>query len=125
MKWVKASLILILVAGSVGSGVASADRGRFHHGHRSHFGVFIGAPWPWYHPPPWNYPPAYYYDDYYPRTVIVPSSPSQYIERSEEDSGSAPASGYWYYCRNPDGYYPYVKECPGGWQKVPPQPPPR
>ncbi|MDD4915607.1 MAG: hypothetical protein PHW13_11305, partial [Methylococcales bacterium] len=30
--------------------------------------------------------------------------------------------GYWYYCRNPEGYYPYVKECPQGWQQVSPTP---
>jgi hypothetical protein len=27
---------------------------------------------------------------------------------------------YWYYCQNPQGYYPYVKQCPSGWTKVPP-----
>jgi hypothetical protein len=32
-------------------------------------------------------------------------------------------SSYWHFCRNPEGYYPYVKECPGGWMKVaPPKP---
>lgn len=30
---------------------------------------------------------------------------------------------YWYYCANPEGYYPYVKQCPGGWQRVIPTPP--
>ncbi|MCK9608465.1 MAG: hypothetical protein M0R33_18655 [Methylomonas sp.] len=26
-------------------------------------------------------------------------------------------ANYWHYCPNPEGYYPYVKECPGGcWQ---------
>ncbi len=27
---------------------------------------------------------------------------------------------YWYYCQNPQGYYPYVKSCPGGWIPVVP-----
>jgi hypothetical protein len=31
---------------------------------------------------------------------------------------------YWYYCQNPQGYYPYVKQCPNGWMKVVPSPPP-
>ena len=35
---------------------------------------------------------------------------------------------YWYFCQNPQGYYPYVKSCPGGWMtvipKVTPPPPP-
>lgn len=28
----------------------------------------------------------------------------------------------WYYCRNPEGYYPYVKHCNGEWQQVPATP---
>jgi hypothetical protein len=32
---------------------------------------------------------------------------------------------YWYFCQESQGYYPYIKKCPGGWLKViPPQPPP-
>jgi len=27
---------------------------------------------------------------------------------------------YWYYCQNPQGYYPYIKSCPGGWIPVVP-----
>ena len=34
-------------------------------------------------------------------------------------------SGAWYYCNNPDGYYPYVKHCNSAWQAVPPTPPPQ
>jgi len=30
-------------------------------------------------------------------------------------------SSYWYYCENPKGYYPYVKDCPYGWMKVVPE----
>ena len=40
---------------------------------------------------------------------------------SQQDQGQ---SDYWYYCQNPQGYYPYVNSCPGGWMKVVPQPPP-
>jgi hypothetical protein len=35
-----------------------------------------------------------------------------------------PQQNYWYYCQEPQGYYPYVKQCPGGWMKVLPQPAP-
>jgi len=31
---------------------------------------------------------------------------------------------YWYYCRSPQGYYPFVGECPDGWIQVLPQPGP-
>jgi hypothetical protein len=30
--------------------------------------------------------------------------------------------GTWYHCRSPDGYYPYVKTCKGGWEEEPAQP---
>lgn len=65
----------------------------------------------------WSYYPPYY--AYPPAVVTVPAEPPVYIEQG----GTPPAANYWHYCRNPDGYYPYVKECPGGWQLVPPQPP--
>jgi len=44
--------------------------------------------------------------------------------------GAAPVSGqnqnpnqFWYHCTRPEGYYPYVKTCPGGWEQVPAHPP--
>ena len=79
-------------------------------GHVS-IGVGIGAPWPLYYPPP------YYY---YPPVVAVPAAPPVYIERSAgEDLGTAD----WYYCDARKAYYPYVKDCPAGWRRVPSQPP--
>jgi hypothetical protein len=110
------------VGGSHGGGFRG---GGFHGGgFRGHLrgGVFIGAPlfWPWYYPDPYYYPGPYYYGDYAP---VVESSPAVYIEQ-----GAAPAapeqSTYWYYCARSKGYYPYVQQCPGGWQRVAPQPPP-
>ena len=67
---------------------------------------------------PYYYPPAYYP----PQTVIVPTTPPVYIQQQEQQP-SQPQTNYWYYCQNPDGYYPYVKRCPGGWLQVAPQPP--
>lgn len=87
----------------------------FVHGHvfvRSR--VFIGAPffvgdpfwwgaWPYYSPPP----------------VVVQPSPTTYVQQAP----AAPT--YWYYCQSPQGYYPYVTQCPGGWLTVvPPVQPP-
>lgn len=83
---------------------------------RVHFGVQIGAPWYpyWYHPWP------YYY---YPAPVVVDrSEPPVYVERDEPAEAAAP-QGWWFYCEQTKTYYPYVKTCPGGWQKVPPTPP--
>lgn len=112
------STLVIILLGAIVSGSALA-----HNGHSNvHFGVFIGGPVfvPWYYPAPYYYYP---YPYYYPPVVTVPSSPPTYIEQG---GGQAPAQSqaYWYYCADAKAYYPYVKECPGGWQRVAPQPPP-
>jgi hypothetical protein len=79
----------------------------------------LGPWWPWY---PWYpyYYPYYSYYPYYPYyapapTVAVEQQPQQYTDSGEQQSD------YWYYCQNPQGYYPYVQSCPGGWMKVVPQ----
>ena len=83
------------------------------HGHFSG-GVWIGAPvWgPWWG----SYP--YYYS--VPPVVIERPGVDYYI-LSPPEQREEPA--YWYYCRKPEGYYPYVKQCPDGWMKVVPTPP--
>jgi hypothetical protein len=35
-----------------------------------------------------------------------------------------PQAQYWAYCRSPQGYYPYISECPAGWLPVTPTSPP-
>ncbi len=90
--------------------------GRRHFwGPRVFFGVGVAAPF-WWYPYGYAYPYPYAYPAYSP-PVAVESSPQTYIEQDTQ------AQQYWYYCQNPQGYYPYVKECPGGWQQVAPQPP--
>ncbi len=70
----------------------------------------------------YGYSDPYYFPPYYayPRAVIVPSTPPVYIQQQIQPI--QPRTNYWYYCQNPDGYYPYVKNCPGGWLQVAPQP---
>jgi len=122
-KAVKAVSILsvMLVAAA-----ASASAFAWHRGGGGHvrFGLYVGAPLF----APWYYPPSYgYYPPYYPPAVIsVPSSPPAYIEQGAgSQSAPAPAAqSYWYYCADSKTYYPYVKECPAGWMRVVPQPPP-
>jgi hypothetical protein len=72
---------------------------RFHHGHahRGHHkhphhgpGFVGGFIWPAYYP--YYYPAPYY----------------------------AAPPGVWYYCPAYGAYYPYVTECPSGWQTVAP-----
>ncbi|WP_244817798.1 hypothetical protein [Caballeronia sp. Lep1P3] len=81
-------------------------------------GIWFGAPL--YYP----VAPAPYY--YYPPppVVAVPAAPTTYVEQGQAEAGPAQSSGSWYYCDQARAYYPYVKECPGGWREVPAQPPP-
>ena len=103
-------LTLLLALMLAGTGAAWA------HGVRGHVGVYLGPVWG----PGWWYPPPYYYP---PQVVVVPpSQPPVYIERQDEAMPQSEAQQYWYFCKSAKGYYPYVKECPEGWQKVLPQP---
>jgi hypothetical protein len=124
--------LLALLASSVAWANGSAHgRGFSHHGHHHHghhhsrarVDIIVGAPlavpWPGYY----ARPPYYAYS--YPPAIAMQSSPPVYIERGDEqDQIQQPPPAYWYYCNNPQGYYPYVRVCPKGWQQVPAQPPP-
>ena len=80
------------------------------------FGFNVGIPSygpPAYGPNPYWGPPPYYYPP--PPVVVVPQQPQTYVQRNQRQE-----SDYWYYCQNPQGYYPYIKSCPGGWMKVVP-----
>lgn len=132
MKGIKLLCGLMLLAGISASGLAQADH---RHGHvRSHVDLVFsfGAPYAYsYYPYPYYvypyYPYPYYSYPYYPPVVEVPvpTQPPVYLEQGGPQQGAAPYAGnYWYRCHNPDGYYPYIKKCPGGWEKVVPTPPP-
>lgn len=115
MNKIRIALGMLLLA-AAGSSFAWGG-GRPH----SHFGVYLGPAWgPWYYPPPVVYYPS--------QPVIVQSAPPVYVEAGDAAPSpqAAPATGgnYWYYCAESKTYYPYVKECPGGWRTETPQPPP-
>ena len=86
-----------------------------------HSHVFLGFNFgfpvyaPYYYPPPVYYPAA---------PVVVQSAPPVYVERNDmPPQAAAPqAQNYWYFCASSKSYYPYVKDCPGGWQRVSPTP---
>ncbi len=114
----------ILVGGFLLLGIANpglAWRGGGFHGHGHHHGhafvrggIVVGAPFWWWGP---AYPYGYYAD---PPVVVQEPAPA-YIA----PSAPPPAPTYWYYCQQSQAYYPYVKECPGGWMTVvPPTAPP-
>lgn len=72
----------------------------------------VGGIWYYYAAPIYPYP-----NPYIPGTVVVVQEPSPPAPPAQ-----APAQ-YWYHCSAPEGYYPYVPECPGGWTKVTATPP--
>lgn len=97
------------------------------HGWGHGWGPGWGAAWglglwdltyPYYGYPYYGYP----YDTYYGQEPIIVQQPTD--EMSVQPSQQPMETNYWYYCRNPQGYYPYVKRCPNGWMKVVPSPPP-
>ena len=139
------AMLILLVAGGAVSESAMAQ----HHG-GVRFGVNIGIPLfgPGYLPPyaypapayaypapaygypapPYAYPaPAYSYPApaySYPAPAVAPSG--AYVEQGYAQATPAPAPARqqdWFYCPDSKSYYPYVRECPGAWQRVPAQPP--
>ena len=115
---------LALLAGSAGAWAGGRVYGSV--------GIGIGVPvWggPYYRPGPYYgpwpyYPRPYYYDPFWasPPVVVVPAAPPVYIEQPVAPVVAEPAQQYWYYCASSRAYYPYVKDCPSGWQRVLPQP---
>ena len=102
-----ARLALVLCAALVLAAVDAQARGG-HHGSggwhsgrfHSHTRVFVGGSFLFW-PGPYYYAPATYY--YYP--PATPAAPLM-------------TDPYWYYCEEAATYYPYVKECAGGWLPV-------
>ncbi len=74
-------------------------------------GLGLGLIWDFSY---YNYPSPEYY--YYPSQpgVVVETPPPPIV---------APANANWYYCVSGKAYYPYVSQCPEGWQIVPATPP--
>jgi hypothetical protein len=123
---------IILALGLLILGATATTSAMAHHRWHGRIGVFIGGP-AWY-PAPYYYPPYYAPYPYY-APAPVDAGPPEYIERG--DSGAPPyaeraeaapparqrGEGSWYFCPESNAYYPYVKQCPGGWQRVAPRPP--
>ncbi|MDY7579828.1 hypothetical protein RGU70_16050 [Herbaspirillum sp. RTI4] len=79
-------------------------------GPRFYGGVTIGGPY--WGPGPYS---PYYYP---PQPIIIErpvyQAPEVYVEKAQ------PAPDYWYFCKESNGYYPYVQSCARGWMKVVP-----
>ena len=99
MKSLTKSIIAILLAAASGAALAHS---------RVHFGVHVGPYWgPW-----WVMPPPIYYS----QPIVVEREAPIIIDQTV-----APID-YWYFCRPANAYYPYVKDCPAPWEKVPAKP---
>jgi hypothetical protein len=91
--------------GSRGAGHSGSHS--HHNHHRFHSSFFVGFGVPLFWGPSYYYAPGYYE----PLPVYIeqnPPSPEQ-------------GSQYWYYCPSARTYYPYVGDCPEGWQRVLPE----
>jgi hypothetical protein len=125
-------VFFLLLFGAVASGPAMAQH--YGHGGGVRFGISLGFPLygpgyypgPYYSYPAYAYPaPAYAYPGpayAYPAPATAPSA--AYVERGPQAAPAQP-QGDWYYCADSKSYYPYVRDCPGGWQRVPATPPSR
>jgi len=102
------ALLLVLALASGSALAHGRGKARVHLGF--HFGVPLYA-WHWYPAPAYYYHPAPVY--------VQPPAPPVYVERSDV---VPEGPGTWYFCRESNSYYPYVKQCPGGWTRVPAQP---
>jgi hypothetical protein len=78
------------------------------HGGRLGWWWVVGPHWYFYNAPIYPYP-----DPYVPPVVIVQPPPATGVPHAQS----------WYYCDDPQGYYPYVNECRGPWRAVPTSPP--
>jgi hypothetical protein len=101
----------IVLAAAVAVGCLAASGTASAHWHGS-VGVYIG-PGPY-----WWGAPYYPYSYYYPPAVVPAPA---YMAPSPGVRLPAPQS-YWYFCRESNTYYPYVSDCPGGWERVAQQP---
>lgn len=91
-------------------------------------GLGYGAGWAVATSPAWGWgvpPSAYLMPSWVPMGVAVP--PTSAVEEVVAESAPAPAPqalpqqpGYWYYCTEPAGYYPYVNTCSRPWIAVQP-----
>jgi len=122
--------LLLLMFGVVASSPAMAQRGGHGGGHIGAHAGGYGHGWGWggvglgialgslywpgyyggYYSYPYGYPaPAYSY----------PSPPTAYVDQGVLQAAPSQPQGDWYYCASSNAYYPYVRECPAGWQRVP------
>ncbi len=89
----------------------SIERAAWRGGHWTHGWHHRRFGWWWFAGGVW-----FFYDTpIYPYPEVVSTV---YVDESSADYGQ-----YWYYCNDPQGYYPYVRACNVPWEPVPAMPP--
>ena len=103
----------------------------FHEVHNGRLGWWWVVDGFWYYYPV----PVYPFPTYIPAPEVVVNAPPPYPPYDAPPPyGAAPPYGpppppaappqaSWYYCDNPQGYYPYVQNCSVQWRPVPSTPP--
>ncbi|MEO7853191.1 MAG: hypothetical protein ABIR94_13185 [Rubrivivax sp.] len=85
-----------------------------------------GPAWPWWGAWPLAVGTVYSYSYNVAPLLTEPTAQTQLFVQQQAPAPAAPATapnGYWYYCTQPAGYFPYVKDCTEPWLKVIPAPP--
>jgi hypothetical protein len=91
------------------------------------YGPAYGPGWGGWHGR-WAYGPGYYagpyYGPYYGAPVVYAPPPVAYVSPPQPMVLAAqPQPQVWYYCAASGKYYPYVQNCPSGWQTQAATPP--
>jgi hypothetical protein len=114
-----AALILAAIMLSAGLLTPSPAAARVYVGVGVGVGPYWGGPYPYGYPYPYAYAPYPY--AYGPPVVVAPP-PVIVAPAPEPAMAVSPAPQSWYYCDNPQGYYPTVTSCSTAWRQVPAQP---
>jgi len=52
-----------------------------------------------------------------PYAYYGPAAPA-YVDQDPPDGAYRELNGFYYWCTDPPGYYPYQPDCPNGWRLV-------
>ena len=89
------------------AGSPTVGRRHFGHAHVLGAGIIFGTG-------PFWFEPGYRF--------FLPGA-AMYIEQHEATYAPPDPNAFWYYCAELGSYYPYINECPEGWQRILAQPP--
>jgi hypothetical protein len=131
-KWVGALVILavLLVISAVPGHTDRGGHGYRGHGYRGHGYKGDGHRGSYRYRGPRVFisprlvvPFGPYWEPYPSPPVVIAPSPRLYIQPLPPVAVVPAPPSYWYYCDQSRAYYPYVRQCPGGWRAVTPTPP--